>query len=75
MEDNLSTDRLPANSTRRLLALAAMVVGVSLLLLMPAALVLFAVTDTKDAHLPGTLVIVSATGGMALLALGALIRE
>jgi hypothetical protein len=64
-----------ATSTRRLLALVAMVVGALLLLLMPAALLYFAVTDAQDAHLPGTLVIVSATGGMALLALGALIRE
>lgn len=71
----MAANRTPVNSTRRLLALAAIVLGALLLLVMPATLFFFAVSGTKDAHLPGTLVIVSATGGMALLALGALIRE
>jgi hypothetical protein len=49
--------------------------GALLLLAMPLILVLFALTGTRDAHIPGTLVILSASGGMALIVAGAVIRD
>ena len=65
----------PRGSTRRLLSVISMVVGALLLLVMPAILFGYAVTGNKDVELPGTLVILTATGGIALLVIGAALRE
>ena len=65
----------PRGSTRRLLSLVAIVVGVLLLLVMPAILFGYAVSGTKDVELPGTLVILTSTGGIALIVIGAALRE
>jgi hypothetical protein len=62
-------------STRRMLSLIAMVVGALLLLVMPAILFGYAVTGNKNVELPGTLVILTATGGIALIVIGAALRE
>jgi len=48
--------------------------GGLLLLVIPVLLLFFAVSNEENAQLNGTLVILSATGGMALVALGALLR-
>jgi len=49
--------------------------GVLLLLIMPLMLFFFAITSNKDAELPGTLVILSSAGGMALIVIGAALRD
>ena len=67
--------RAPGGSTRRMLSLIAMVVGALLLLVMPAILFAYAVSGTKDVELPGTLVILTSTGGIALIIIGAALRE
>jgi hypothetical protein len=67
--------RTPPNSTRRMLSLISMVAGALLLLLMPLAYFVTALGDSTNVNLPGTLLIVSATAGMALLGLGAALRE
>jgi hypothetical protein len=48
--------------------------GILLLAIMPSALLFFAITSTKDPHIPGTLVILSSAGGMALIVIGAALR-
>jgi len=71
----LATDRTPGGSTRRLLSLALIIVGALLLLVMPLALFFFALSGNTQNHLPGTLVIVTATGGMVMLVLGFALRN
>ena len=71
----MATDRTPGGSTRRMLAYLCMGLGALLLLVMPLTLLFFAVNSTKDPHLQGTLVILTSVGGMALLALGAVLRD
>ena len=67
--------RSPRGSMRRMLSLAGIVLGVLLLLIMPGILFFYAVSGNKDVELRGTLVILTATGGMALIVIGAAIRE
>ena len=67
--------RSPRGSMRRMLSLTAIVLGVLLLLIMPGILLFYAVSGNKDVELRGTLVILTATGGMALIVIGAVIRE
>lgn len=62
------------NSTRNMLSLALIVVGALLLLIIPVTLLYFAVASVPNPHLPGTLVILSSVGGMALIGVGALLR-
>ena len=50
------------------------VLGVVLLAIMPSVLLFFAITGTKNAHIQGTLVILSSAGGMALIGIGAALR-
>jgi hypothetical protein len=71
----MAAHREPRGSTRRLLSLIAMVVGALLLLVMPAILFGYAVSGNKDVELPGTLVILTSTGGIALIVIGAALRE
>lgn len=71
----MSIDRTPTGSPRRLISLVLVVLGALLLLFMPVWLLFLAVTNTPNPHIPGTLVILTATGGMALVAIGALVRE
>jgi hypothetical protein len=61
--------------TRRTASVAVMVVGAILLLIVPLLLVALAFGGTRRADLPGTLVILSATAGMALIAVGAALRD
>lgn len=71
----MSTDRTPGKGMRRILSLAAFVAGALVLLTMPLAMLYFAVGNQQDAHLPGTLVIVSAAAGMGLVGIGAVLRD
>ncbi len=64
-----------AGSTRRLLSLIFMALGAILLLLVPTMLVVLAFAQTRDVDLSGTVVILSAVGGMALVVIGAALRD
>jgi hypothetical protein len=66
---------VPRRNSRRLFAAGIMIVGVLLLVMVPVVLVVLAFGHVTDFHMPGTLVILSATGGMALLAVGAALFE
>jgi Flp pilus assembly protein protease CpaA len=52
-----------------------MVAGALLLLLVPAVLLFYALSDPKNAQIPGTLVILSVVVGMALVVVGAALRD
>ena len=71
----MAAHRAPDGSTRRMLSLISMVVGTLLLLVMPAILFGYAVSGNRDVELPGTLVILTSTGGIALIVIGAALRE
>lgn len=71
----MAARRAPGSSTRRTLSLIAVVVGILLLLVMPMILLGYAVSGNKDVELPGTLVILTTTGGMTLIAMGFALRE
>lgn len=66
--------RAPGGSTRRSLSLFIIILGALLLLFVPSMLVFLAFAR-QGIELPGTLVILSATGGMALVAIGAALRD
>lgn len=66
---------MPRRSRRARLSLAVMALGALLLLLVPMLLVALAFAQVRDVELPGTLVILSATGGMALIVIGAALWE
>ncbi len=70
----MANDRAPRGSSRRVLSRAVMLLGILLLLLVPSILLLRAFTQSKDL-LPGTLVILSVTGGMALVIIGAALGD
>ncbi|MBF6613193.1 MAG: hypothetical protein IVW55_08700 [Chloroflexi bacterium] len=63
------------SSARRTLSLVVIVLGALLLLSLPVVLVVLAFGQEQNVRLPGTLVIISAAGGMALLVIGAALRE
>ena len=73
----MTANRAPrgSSSTRRMLSLIVMVAGALLLLVMPAILFGYAASGNKDVELPGTLVILTATGGIALIVIGAALRD
>ena len=71
----MAAHRAPDGSTRRMLSLISMVVGTLLLLVMLAILFGYAVSGNRDVELPGTLVILTSTGGIALIVIGAALRE
>jgi hypothetical protein len=71
----LATGRSRRSSTRRMLSLAAFVAGALLLLLVPVTLLVLAFAHAHDTQLPGTLVILSAAGGMAFIVIGAALRD
>ena len=52
-----------------------MALGAILLLLVPTMLVVLAFTRATDVRLSGTVVILSAVGGMALVVVGAALRD
>jgi hypothetical protein len=62
-------------STRSILSISLLGIGVLLLLLVPGILLALAFARTEDAELPGTLVIISAVGGMAFVVAGVALRE
>lgn len=70
----MTARRMPSGSTRNTLSLALMIVGGLLLLLVPLLLVFLAMSGAKNVELPGTLVILSVVGGMALEVCGAALR-
>ena len=67
--------RSPRSSTRRLISLVAIVLGALLLLMMPLVYFFLALGSGSKVDLPGTFLILTATGGMALLAIGAALYE
>ncbi len=67
-------NRLPTRTRRRTISLLLIGVGVLLLLSVPAVLVALAFADAQGTQLPGVLLILSATIGMALVAVGAAVR-
>jgi hypothetical protein len=70
----LTSRRIPSGSTRNTVSLALMVAGGLLLVLVPLLLVFLALSGARNVDLPGTLVILSVVGGMALVVLGEAIR-
>lgn len=70
----MTARRMPSGSTRNILSLALIVAGGLLLVLVPLLLVFLALSGARDVDLPGTLVILSVVGGMALVVLGEAIR-
>ncbi len=64
-----------SRSSRRKLSLALMLVGALLMLSMPAAFVVLAFAGATDSVIPGTLLILSATAGMGLVGLGAVLYD
>lgn len=71
----MAARRVPSGSNRNLLSLIVMAVGALLLLLVPVILLALAITQAKDVHIPGTLVILTVAGGMALVVIGAALHE
>ena len=69
------TDDTSGRSSRRMASNIAMLVGALLLMVMPAVLFFYSIGGTTQAHLPGTLVILSSVGGMALVVIGAALRD
>jgi ABC-type nickel/cobalt efflux system permease component RcnA len=67
----------PANnrSSRQNLSRALMLLGALLMLSVPAAFVVLAFARATDAAIPGTLLILSATAGMALVGVGAVLYD
>lgn len=58
-----------------MLSLVIMGVGALLLLIVPALMFVLALGQTKDFHLPGTLLILSVVSGMALVIVGAALHD
>jgi len=58
-----------------MLALGAFVLGAALLAIMPLVYLFLAVSGARDTNLPGTLIILTSTGGMILVVIGAALRE
>lgn len=71
----MSSGRTPRSAGRRSLSLAVIAAGVLLLLTTPAWFLLYALSGSERADIPGTFVIVTAAGGMALVIIGAAIRD
>jgi len=62
-------------SSRRTLSLGLMIAGAVLLAAVPLMLVFLSFAGTRTLDLPGTIVILSATAGMALVVAGAALRD
>ena len=63
------------SSTRRMLAIASIVIGGVLLAAIPLYMVFLAVSGPESAHLPGTWVILTSVIGMGLVAVGSALSE
>lgn len=61
-------------STRGILSLGLLVVGVLLLALVPAYVLLMAFTGAKEGRISGTVLIVSVVGGMASILISSALR-
>ena len=70
----MAARRMSSRSNRNTLSLVLIIAGGLLLLLVPLFLVFLAFSGAKNVDLPGTLVILSVAGGMALVVLGAALR-
>lgn len=62
-------------SNRGMLALGAFILGAALLAIMPLIYLFLAITGAQDADIPGTIMILTSTGGMILVVIGAALRE
>jgi hypothetical protein len=70
----LSDNRSANNSSRKAISLGIIIAGILLLAAVPLTLVVLSFAGTRTLDLPGTAVILSAVGGMALVVIGASIR-
>ena len=71
----MATKRTPRGSTRRTLSNIIMALGALVMMVMPAILFVASLSADKAVDLPGTLVLISSAGGMALIVIGAMLRE
>lgn len=62
-------------STRRILSLVLLIVGIALLAFVPGYIALLAFSGTQTAHIGGTLLIVSVVGGMASVIVASALHE
>ncbi|HUP27208.1 MAG TPA: hypothetical protein VM409_02150 [Chloroflexia bacterium] len=67
--------RAPGRSNRRRLAVSVIVAGALLMLSVPALFVALAISGATDTSIPGTFLILSATAGMALVGIGAVLYD
>jgi hypothetical protein len=58
-----------------MLSLGAFILGAALLAVMPLVYLFLALSGSRDTNLPGTLIILTSTGGMILVVIGAALRE
>ncbi len=61
-------------STRGILSLGLLIVGILLLALVPGYVLLLAFSGTKSGHIGGTLLILSVVGGMAAVLISSALR-
>ena len=71
----MSENRGARSSSRNALSLGIIVAGVILLAAVPLLLVVLSFGGTRTLDLPGTAVILTATAGMALVVIGAAMRD
>jgi hypothetical protein len=71
----LSDNRTARRSSRKTLALGIIIAGIILLVAVPLLLVSLSLGGTRTIDLPGTAVILSAVVGMALVVVGAALRD
>jgi hypothetical protein len=62
-------------STRGTLSLGAFVLGAILLAVMPLVYLFLAFSGAENASIPGTFIILTSTGGMILVMMGAALRD
>ena len=70
----MSDNRSANSSSRRAISLGIIIAGIVLLAAVPLTLVVLSFAGTRTLDLPGTIVILSAVGGMALVVIGASMR-
>lgn len=71
----MAARQVPSGSSRNILSTIVIVVGALLLLVVPMLLFVLALGGTKTYHLPGTVLILSVVSGMALVVIGAALRD
>ncbi|MEO8286347.1 MAG: hypothetical protein ABI670_07895 [Chloroflexota bacterium] len=71
----MASRRVPSSSNRNTLSIAVMAVGALLLLIVPLLMFVLSLGHTANFHLPGTLLILSVTAGMACVVMGAALHD